>query len=183
MSSMVRVSPPHVMRTMHNLYRPPVNRRTLCQSPYIVLRRGACTPVTVRRGGGVMYATISEILRLPVIRQGRPRGGAGASGFENRVRWVHVVEVADGAQLLNGGELVLTTGVALPEEDDALVAYIDQLATIGIAGLVIELVRRWTDRLPQAVVAAAERNNLPLITLAEETRYVAVTEAIAAMIS
>lgn len=130
-----------------------------------------------------MYPTISEILRLPVIRQGRPSVVAGASGLENRVRWVHVVEVADVAQLLNGGELVLTTGVALPEEDDALVAYIDQLATIGIAGLVIELVRRWTDRLPQAVVAAAERNNLPLITLAEETRYVAVTEAIAAMIS
>src|SRR5690606_41685317 len=126
--SLFLLVPPQVLRALHILYRSPVNRRTLCHPPYIVLRRCAGTPLTVRRGGGVMYPTISEILRLPVIREAGPSVVAGASGLENRVRWVHVVEVADVAQLLNGGELVLTTGVALPEEDDALVAYIDQLA-------------------------------------------------------
>jgi hypothetical protein len=30
------------------------------------------------------------------------------------VRWVHVSELADIATLLRGGELVLTTGIALP---------------------------------------------------------------------
>jgi purine catabolism regulator len=130
-----------------------------------------------------VYPTISEVLRLEPLRVGRPSVVAGAGGLNNRVRWVHVVEVPEVAQLLSGGELVLTTGVAMPKDDDGLAAYIDQLAEIGIAGLVIELVRRWTDRLPPALIAAADRRDLPVITLAEETRYVAVTEAIAGMIS
>ncbi|MGH3431939.1 MAG: PucR family transcriptional regulator [Thermocrispum sp.] len=130
-----------------------------------------------------MYPTISEVLRVPVLRAGRPSVVAGAGGLGNRVRWVHAAEVADIAHLLTGGELVLTTGVALPDDEQALARYIDDLAAIGIAGLVIELVRRWSDGLPPGLVAAAERHDLPLITLAEETRYVAVTEAIAALIS
>lgn len=130
-----------------------------------------------------MYPTISEVLRVPVLRAGRPSVVAGAGGLANRVRWVHVAEVADIAHLLNGGELVLTTGVALPDDDEALTHYVDDLVQIGAAGLVIELVRRWSDGLPQALVAAANRHDLPLITLSEETRYVAVTEAIAALIS
>jgi purine catabolism regulator len=129
-----------------------------------------------------MYPTISEVLRVPVLRAGRPSVVAGSSGLANRVRWVHAAEVADIAHLLSGGELVLTTGVALPDDDEALARYVDDLAEVGAAGLVIELVRRWSDGLPPALVAAAERHDLPLITLAEETRYVAVTEAIAALI-
>ncbi|MGH3949719.1 MAG: PucR family transcriptional regulator [Pseudonocardiaceae bacterium] len=130
-----------------------------------------------------MYPTVSEVLELPVIRHGGPRVVAGASGLGRRVRWVHVSEVADIAHLLRGGELVLTTGIALPDDPAALTGYVDELAEIGIAGLVIELIRRWSDALPPALVAAAERHSLPLITLSRETRYVAVTEAVASVIS
>lgn len=130
-----------------------------------------------------MYPTISDVLQLPVLRAGRPSVVAGAGRLSNRVRWVHAAEVADIAHLLRGGELVLTTGIALPEDPDALARYVDDLAEVGIAGLVIELVRRWSDALPPALVAAAERHDLPLIGLSEETRYVAVTEAVAGLIS
>lgn len=130
-----------------------------------------------------MYPTISDVLQLPVLRAGRPSVVAGAARLSNRVRWVHAAEVADIAHLLRGGELVLTTGIALPEDPDALARYVDDLAEVGIAGLVIELVRRWSDALPPALVAAAERHDLPLIGLSEETRYVAVTEAVAGLIS
>lgn len=44
------------------------------------------------------------------------------------MRWAHVAEVADIAHLLRGGELVLTTGVALPDDGPSLARYVADLA-------------------------------------------------------
>ena len=129
-----------------------------------------------------MYPTVSDVLTLPVLRNGKPTLVAGGAGVGNRVRWVHAAEVADIAHLLQGGELVLTTGIALPDDGPALTRYVDELAGVGAAGLVVELVRRWSRALPRALVAAAERRSLPLVTLSEETRFVAVAEAVIALI-
>ncbi|WIV53161.1 PucR family transcriptional regulator [Amycolatopsis nalaikhensis] len=125
-----------------------------------------------------MYPTVAEVLALPVLRQGRPHVVAGSAGLDAPVRWAHVAEVADIAHLLRGGELVLTTGVALPDDGPALARYVADLAGVGAAGLVIELVRHWSDKLPAALVEAAEEHGLPLVTLSRETRYVSVTEAV-----
>ncbi|MGH3742871.1 MAG: PucR family transcriptional regulator ligand-binding domain-containing protein, partial [Micromonosporaceae bacterium] len=129
-----------------------------------------------------MYPTVSEVLALPVMRSAEARVAAGAAGLGRRVRWAHVAEVADIANLLRGGELVLTTGIALPDDDRLLAAYIDGLARVGAAGLVVELVRRWRDALPAALISGAERHGLPLVTLSKETRYVTLSEAVISMI-
>jgi purine catabolism regulator len=129
-----------------------------------------------------VYPTVSDVLALPVIRRGGPTLVAGGAGVGNRVRWVHVAEIADIAHLLQGGELVLTTGIALPGDGPALTRYVDELAGVGAAGLVVELVRRWSDRLPAALPQAADRRSLPLVTLTQETRFVSVTEAVVALI-
>jgi PucR family transcriptional regulator, purine catabolism regulatory protein len=129
-----------------------------------------------------VFPTVSDILTMPVIRRGRPRLAAGSAGLERKVRWAHIAEVADIGHLLRGGELVLTTGIALPADDASLTSYVDELAGAGASGVVIELVRRWQDALPPALLAAAERHSLPVITLAEETRFVSVTEAVVALI-
>ncbi|MEU0789896.1 PucR family transcriptional regulator ligand-binding domain-containing protein [Amycolatopsis sp. NPDC005961] len=125
-----------------------------------------------------MYPTVAEVLALPVLRQGRPHVVAGSAGLDAPVRWAHVAEVADIAHLLRGSELVLTTGVALPDDGPSLARYVADLAGVGAAGLVIELVRHWSDKLPAALVEAAEKHGLPLVTLSRETRYVSVTEAV-----
>ncbi|WP_367128955.1 PucR family transcriptional regulator [Saccharothrix sp. HUAS TT1] len=129
-----------------------------------------------------MYPTVAEALALPVVRRGEPAVVAGAAGMGRRVRWVHAAEVADIAHLLRGGELVLTTGIALPDDPAGLREYVAGLASVGASGLVVELVRRWSDVLPGALVAAAEQHELPLVTLARETRFVSVTEAVVSLI-
>ncbi|MCT2583907.1 PucR family transcriptional regulator [Actinophytocola gossypii] len=129
-----------------------------------------------------MYPTVADVLALPVIRQGVATVVAGAGGLDRRVRWVHVAEIADIAPLLRGGELVLTTGIALPDDADALATYVDELAGAGVVGLVVELVRHWSHTLPPALLAAADRHGLPLVTLSRETRFVAVTEAVVGLI-
>lgn len=129
-----------------------------------------------------MLPTVADLLTLPVLRHGHPTVAAGSTGLTNPVRWIHVAEVADIAPLLRGGELVLTTGVALPEAPEELADYIAALSGVGAAGLVVELVRRWQRRLPDALVRAADEHGLPLVTLGAETRFVAVTEAVITVI-
>lgn len=94
---------------------------------------------------------------------------------------MHVSELADIAGLLSGGELILTTGIALPEDDASLRAYLGELTRAGASGLVIELGRRFR-QIPPVLVQTAERHGLPLVALRRETRFVAVTEAVHAIV-
>jgi purine catabolism regulator len=126
--------------------------------------------------------TLAEVLDLPAIRRGVPRVRAAAQHLDRGVRWVHVSEVTDIAGLLEGGELILTTGIALPKSATALVRYIDDLSAVGVTALAIELGRRFRDELPPELVDAAERNGLPLVELRRETPFVAVTQAVHTLI-
>ncbi|GAA4626475.1 PucR family transcriptional regulator [Actinoallomurus vinaceus] len=129
-----------------------------------------------------MLPTLADVLRLDAVRRGEPRIIAGADHLDARVRWVHVAEVTDIAHLLRGGELVLTTGIALPDDPSRLRTYVAELADVGVSGLIVELGRKYARELPDAFVAAAEEHGLPLIAWARETPFVDVTEAVHAQI-
>jgi PucR family transcriptional regulator, purine catabolism regulatory protein len=126
--------------------------------------------------------TLADVLRLDAVRRGEPRVVAGADRLDARVRWVHSAEVTDIAHLLRGGELVLTTGIALPDEPGRLRRYVAELAGVGASGLIVELGRKYAKALPAALVSAAEEYGLPLIAWARETPFVDVTEAVHAQI-
>ncbi|MGW8378760.1 PucR family transcriptional regulator [Streptomyces sp. ODS28] len=126
--------------------------------------------------------TLGDILALPGLRAGKPRVLTGHGSLDRAVRWVHVSEIADIAGLLSGGELVLTTGIALPEGPRELDAYVRALAEVGAAGIVLELVRRWPEGPPPALVRAAEAHGLPLVVLGEEIRFAEATEAVSGLI-
>ncbi|MEU6035595.1 PucR family transcriptional regulator ligand-binding domain-containing protein [Actinomadura sp. NPDC047616] len=129
-----------------------------------------------------MLPTVADVLQLDAVRRGQPRVVAGADRLGNPVRWVHVAEVTDIAHLLHGGELVLTTGIALPDEPASLRAYIGELAEVGVSGLMIELGRRYARSLPPALLAAAEEHGLPVVMLAHEPAFVDITESVHARI-
>ena len=129
------------------------------------------------------YPTVGDVLQLGPVKQGGPRVVAGAAGLDRVVRWVHVTELVDVGTILRGGELVLSTGIAWPEDRDRLADFVADLAGLGAAGLVLELGRRYTDSsLPKALLAAAEKHGLPVITLALDTRFVTITEAVHGLI-
>ena len=119
---------------------------------------------------------------MEVCRRGRPVVVAGADRLETPVRWVHAIELTDVARLLRGGELVLSTGIALPDDEGLLAAYVTELADIGVAGLAVELGRRYAGSLPAALVAAAARTELPLIAFEREVAFIEITEAVHARI-
>ncbi|HTQ89474.1 MAG TPA: PucR family transcriptional regulator ligand-binding domain-containing protein [Streptosporangiaceae bacterium] len=132
-----------------------------------------------------MLPTVRDLLGLDVIRRGSPQVVAGADGLGARVRWVHVLELADAAHLLQGGELVLTTGVALPAEPALLARYAADLAAAGgtgVSALAVELGRRFVGALPAALVRAAADSGLTLIAFEREVPFVEITEAVHARI-
>ncbi|MFY1637808.1 PucR family transcriptional regulator [Solwaraspora sp. WMMB335] len=129
-----------------------------------------------------MFPTVREVLALDPVRHGGPRVVAADGALDRPVRWVHVSEVPDIAGLLRGGELVLTTGIGLPGDDAGLRAFIADLAEVGVAGLVVELGRRYVSGVPRVMAAAARRHGLPLVELRRETPFVLITEAVHALI-
>ncbi len=83
------------------------------------------------------FPTVAEVLALDAVKQGNPRVVAGAAGLDRRVRWVHVTELTDVREILRGGELVLSTAIAWPDDREALARFIAELAALGAAGLVV----------------------------------------------
>lgn len=124
--------------------------------------------------------TLREALELPTFRRAAPEVVAGVAGTDRAIRWVHATERPDVRQLLRAGDLLLTMGTGLPEDDDAagLASFVDELVDVGSAGVVVELGRRWEHALPDALVAACERHGLPLVVLARETRFAALAQEI-----
>lgn len=124
---------------------------------------------------------MAEVLALDPVREARPRVVAGSEGLSREVRWTHVSEVLDAGRMLTGGELLLTTGIALPEADAALARWVEELADAGAVAVCVELGRRFAS-LPRSMTKAAERAGLPLVELQRECRFVHVTQQVHARI-
>lgn len=128
-----------------------------------------------------MLPTLADVLSLPELASGEPVVLAGEEGLGRPVRWVHVSELPDIASLLRGGELILTTGIALPASQAGLRRYVAELRAAGACGLVVELGRRF-EELPAAMVEEAVVRGLPVVALRRTVPFVAVTETVHALI-
>ncbi|WP_433525726.1 PucR family transcriptional regulator [Nocardia pseudovaccinii] len=123
-----------------------------------------------------MLLSVADVLAMPVVRAGEPEV-VGAAALDRPVRWVHVSDLPEVAELLVGGELMLTTGLALTGSDESTVTYLNSLAAAGVAGLVVELGEA-VPRLSSIVAETADALGLPVIALHRITRFVEITEAV-----
>ncbi|MDH2416175.1 PucR family transcriptional regulator ligand-binding domain-containing protein [Nocardioides sp. CER19] len=126
------------------------------------------------------HLTLAEALRLPAFRRAVPVVVAGEDAIERPIRWVHATELADVAGILRPGDLVLTMGTGLPADGDhmALADFVQTLADVESAGLVIELGRRWQTALPQALIDACRERAIPLVALTHEVKFASLTQTI-----
>ncbi|EXJ51308.1 hypothetical protein AS96_10230 [Microbacterium sp. MRS-1] len=121
--------------------------------------------------------TVSEVLALDAFAPGAPVVVVGGAALEAPVRWVHVSDSADVARLLEGGELLLSTGSGWPDDPRRLAHFVAQLAEVGAAGIVLELGAHY--RYVPAVLADAARSaDIALIVLHREVKFVTITEAV-----
>ncbi|WP_405931368.1 MULTISPECIES: PucR family transcriptional regulator [unclassified Streptomyces] len=121
--------------------------------------------------------TLREILALDPVRGSAPELLAGEGSLDRPVRWVHSSEVYEGANFLDGGELLLTNGFGLTGADEGTRRqYVRELAARGAAGLAVEVGRSLV-RMPEEVVDEARRLGLPLLALHRVVPFVRITEA------
>ncbi|WP_151479604.1 PucR family transcriptional regulator [Streptomyces albicerus] len=121
--------------------------------------------------------TLREILALDSVRSAAPTLLAGEDALDRPVRWVHSSEVYEGANFLDGGELLLTNGFGLADADAAdRRRYVRELAARGAAALAVE-VGRSLPRMPDEVTDEARRLGLPLVALGRVVPFVRITEA------
>ncbi|MFE2063128.1 PucR family transcriptional regulator [Streptomyces sp. NPDC059467] len=121
--------------------------------------------------------TLREVLALDPVRAARPELLAGESALDRPVRWVHSSEVYEGANFLDGGELLLTNGFGLTDAgDEVRRRYVRELAARGAAGLAVE-VGRSLPAMPTEVTDEARRLGLPLLALHRVVPFVRIAEA------
>ena len=125
-----------------------------------------------------MPLTLRDVLALHLFQQARPEVLCGTDALDRTVRWVHTSELVEAADLLRGGELLLTTGLGLAGRGPvAQRAYVERLAARGAAALGLEL--GWTfQRIPHELLRAAQDEGLPLIALREIVPFVDLTEEV-----
>ena len=90
------------------------------------------------------------------------------------VRWVHIIEVADPAPFLRGGEVVLTAG-AWRSSGLSAEQYVARVAAVGVAALGYGLVDP-DEPWPDDVVAAAAAHGLTCFVAPVSTPFVAIVE-------
>ena len=114
--------------------------------------------------------TVRELLRGLDVRL-----VAGEEALDAPVRWVHISELRDPTTWLSGGEVLLTTGMALetPEQQRDFVGRLaeHQLAALGFG------VGFGHDEVPAALVQAADERAFPVFEVPYEVPFIAVTEA------
>ncbi|MEU0966513.1 PucR family transcriptional regulator [Streptomyces sp. NPDC005917] len=121
--------------------------------------------------------TLREVLALDPVRAAGPELLAGADALDRPVRWVHSSEVYEGANFLDGGELLLTNGFGLTDAgDEVRRRYVRELAARGAAGLAVE-VGRSLPSMPPEVTDEARARGLPLLALHRVVPFVRIAEA------
>lgn len=124
--------------------------------------------------------TVAEALQLPEVQAGAPEIAAGGTGRDREIRWAHVVAGAGAAELLEGGELVLTTGAGWSKDPRALAEIATTMTSAGgtgVAAIVLELGLAF-DRAPDELVQACNAHRIPLILLHREVRFVQITQRV-----
>ncbi|MGO0061535.1 PucR family transcriptional regulator [Brevibacillus fluminis] len=116
--------------------------------------------------------TIAEVIQRPVFAHAEVV--AGKRGLTHPIRWVHILEAAANAHFLNGGELILSTGVGFGEDTDKRLDYLHELINRKAVGLCIEL-GSYVPHIPSDMLELAEQNQFPLIVFHQPVRFVDIT--------
>src|SRR5690625_2811525 len=99
------------------------------------------------------------------------------------IEWAHVSELAEPAQWLLGGELLLTTGLQLTDDPGWALSYCRSLYEAGVAALGISVGAGLShDEIPASLVDGAREAGLPLIEVPLATPLEAIVRAVASML-
>lgn len=122
-----------------------------------------------------MTITVRELVSLPNLRSWVL---SGSGGLDREVSWAHVSEMPDPTAWLEAGDLVMTTGLGIPEGAEAQRAYVERLADAGLAGLMIGH-RMRAPELTEALIRVADEHAFPVLLTSYEVPFASVSRVVA----
>jgi sugar diacid utilization regulator len=102
---------------------------------------------------------------------------AGHRGLDNPIRWTHIIDHADVADWVKGGEVLITTGLGIHDDPQAQIKYMTEAVEKKVAAVFIAKQVYLPHTTPE-MRAIADEHGLPLVELLPTTAFVEVTEAI-----
>jgi purine catabolism regulator len=103
---------------------------------------------------------------------------AGSGGLDRRVVWAHACELDDPWNWLSASELLMTTGICIPAEENRQVELIRHLYESGIAAIAIGDDLK-APPLHPAMLREADALNFPVVTVAHRTPFSAMGRTVA----
>lgn len=125
-----------------------------------------------------MALTLRELLADDALRLSLVAGSGDGTALDRPVRWAHISDTPDPTPWLEGGEVLLTTGLGVRGDETAQRALVRNLAEGGCVGIGFG-VGVAVPEVPRPIVEAAEAHDLPLFTVPFEVPFIAVTRAVA----
>jgi purine catabolism regulator len=122
-----------------------------------------------------MSITVRELTRLPHVQMSLIAGG---SGLDREVSWVHTSDLPNSWEWHGAGELLLTNGTGLDENEPAQVVFVERLAESGASGLAFGL-GTGGPPLTGGASRRADELALPLLTVPFSVPFTAVVRAVA----
>ncbi|MGC9220721.1 MAG: PucR family transcriptional regulator [Solirubrobacteraceae bacterium] len=100
---------------------------------------------------------------------------AGESGLDLPIRWVHISELPDPTTWLSGGEVLLTTGMALDTVERQR-QYVELLTDHQLAALGFGIGFQH-ESVPEPLLEVARERDFPVFAIPYELPFIAITEA------
>ncbi len=119
--------------------------------------------------------TLQDALKIAPLDEMRLVAGHG--GLQREVTWVHNAGVPDAADWLNGGEIVLTTAINMPDTRAAQRQYILSMIGKGVTALCIA-VGRYIEHIPAELRELADEYDFPLFEIPFSVRFIDVAKVI-----
>lgn len=101
----------------------------------------------------------------------------GKNNIDRKVKWAHIMEVTEVEELINGGELILTTGIAWADSPVRGVHMLHQLIEQNASALCIELYT-YLQEVPAEMIEMARQFHFPIIVFEHQVRFIDLTREI-----
>ena len=146
------------------------------KSGHVIVFRHMSDTGTVPPETTTVGPTVAELVATPTLGM---TVVAGRNGRDRRVSWAHVSELSDPTPWLQGSELLMTIGLAVPKRPAEQGGYVRLLDDAGVAALAVsdEL---FAPPISKAMRDEADARGFPLITVSLQVPFIAIAQEVAA---
>ncbi|WP_404455044.1 PucR family transcriptional regulator ligand-binding domain-containing protein [Virgibacillus necropolis] len=123
--------------------------------------------------------TINNVLTRDTFRNAKVI--AGSNGLDKRVKWTHILETNKFESLINGGELILTTGAGLQLDSQTKLTNVKKLIKRKAVGICIEIGTH-VDKISSEIIELADKHDFPIIIFEEVVKFVDITQDLHSLI-